>query len=59
MLNRKNATCSYIDTGGYGSWPIGKCLFIDYIKQHLLYVTSHEILGPNEGPCRNGDIDIF
>ena len=24
-----------------------------------LYVTSHEILGPNEVPGRNCDIDIF
>ena len=29
------------------------------IHQMLIIVTSHEILGPNEVPGRNWDIDIF
>ena len=28
-----NAICSYIDSNGYASGPIRKCLFIDYIMQ--------------------------
>ena len=25
------AICSFIDSSGYASWPIRRCLFIDYI----------------------------
>ena len=26
-----HAICSFIDSSGYASWPIRRCLFIDYI----------------------------
>ena len=29
-----HAICSFIDSSGYVSWPIRRCLFIDYIIKH-------------------------
>ena len=31
-----HAICSFIDSSGYASWPIRKCLFIDYIIKSVI-----------------------
>ena len=39
-----HAICSYIDSSGYASGPIGRCLFIDYIINDLVH-TLHKVCG--------------
>ena len=35
-----HAICSFIDSSGYASGPIRRCLFIDYIIQmNIIYLT--------------------
>ena len=38
-----HAICSFIDSSGYASGPIRRCLFIDYI---IKYVITYRVLGP-------------
>ena len=33
-----HAICSFIDSSGYASWPIRRCLFIDYIIKTIIII---------------------
>ena len=35
-----HAICSFIDSSGYASGPIRRCLFIDYIITYLIFVKN-------------------
>ena len=50
-----HAICSFIDSSGYASGPIRRCLFIDYIIKYTdrgSYVSAHVLLNlSNEIKC--------
>ena len=35
-----HAICSFIDSSGYASWPIRRCLFIYYIIIHFIFAVK-------------------